>query len=128
MRCSCSRVIRPHGVVMHDVIVFMLYVRPLNQTINPFNLAAGLSLEVGPDSWPMVSLPPHKLELMHRTLYWMSQECRGGTALCLLSICLHVRVVKNLFWTIKWREGLSNIALGHLYCAVQWQQSVLIPI
>lgn len=43
---------------MHDVIVFVLYVRPLNQMINPFNLAAGLSLEVGPDPWPMVSLPP----------------------------------------------------------------------
>lgn len=28
MRCSCGRVIRPHGVVMHHVIVFILYVRP----------------------------------------------------------------------------------------------------
>lgn len=83
---------------MHDVILFMLYVRPLNQMINPFNLATGLSLEVGPDPWPMVSLPPHKLELtQHRTLYWKSWECMGGTAPRLLSVCLHIYVVKNLF-------------------------------
>lgn len=82
---------------MHDVIVFMLYVRLLNQMINPFNLAAGLSLEVGPDSWPVVSLPPHKLELTHRTLYWKSWECRGGAAPRLLSVCLHIYVVKTYF-------------------------------
>lgn len=28
MRCSCCRVIGPHGVVMHRVIVFVLHVRP----------------------------------------------------------------------------------------------------
>lgn len=61
---------------MHDVILFMLYVRPLNQMINPFNLAAGLSLEACPESWPVVSLPPHKLELTHWTLYWKSESAR----------------------------------------------------
>lgn len=57
MRCSCGRVVGPHGVFMLDVIVFMPNVDSLNQMINPFNL----SLDPGPESWPLVSLPPQKL-------------------------------------------------------------------
>lgn len=82
---------------MRDVIVFMLYVRPLNQMINPFNLATGLSLEVGPGSWPMVSPPPHKLELTHRTLYWKSWERKGWNCAAFMERLFAHPCCKNLF-------------------------------
>lgn len=66
--------------------------------INPFNLAAGLSLEVGPDSWPLVSLPPHKLELTHWTDASLEvSKCNYGTAPCLLSVRLYIYVAKAYF-------------------------------
>lgn len=71
---------------MLDVIVFMPHVDSFIQMINPFNL----SLDPGPESWPLVSLPPQKLG-PHITRLTGSLKLRR-----LLSVCLHGGAVKHI--------------------------------
>lgn len=120
---------------MHNVIVFMLYVRPLNQMINPFNLATGFSLGSRPrplangvTASPQVGA--HAPDALLEVLGVQGWNCAAFIECLFAHLCCKKPILgRRVDWRTLLFIYLFIIALRYLYCVISVATKChLIPI